>query len=375
MADLQRRAGDSAPYLQERRRLGQHAFKLRPGGIEGLMSTRGTKRFDVLGLGCTAVDDLLYVPCFPAADEKVRVVGTARRFGGLTGAALVAASRLGARCAYAGCLGTDEHSSYAAGHLDQEGIDISHAPRVPQGRVVHSIVVVGTDSGSRNVFFEGSGMIGAHETEPGDEVLRACRVLFIDQWGMAGNLRAARVARSVGAAVVADFEDAGSPLFREVLDLVDHLVLGEKFVREITGERDAVGAARALWRADRAAVIVTCGARGCWSVSAEGGLTATHHPALVVKATDTTGCGDVFHGAYAASLAQGVTLEARIRFASAAAALKARQGEIPRLAEVQKLLGVRPDSVGARRAEKHRGIPERCSPDLSGRKCKPSTKL
>ena len=339
------------------------------------MIARGTRRFDVLGLGCTAVDDLLYLPCFPAADEKIRVEGTARRFGGLTGAALVAASRLGARCAYAGCLGTDELSNYVAGYLGQEGVDISHAPRVPQGRVVHSIVIVGKDTGSRNVFFEGSGMIGAHDTEPGDDVLRACRVLFIDQWGMAGNLRAARVARLAGVAVVADFEDAGSPLFREVLDLVDHLVLGEKFAREITGERDAVGAARALWRADRAAVIVTCGARGCWSVSAERGLTAAHHPALVVKATDTTGCGDVFHGAYAASLAQGVTLEARIRFAAAAAALKARQGEIPRSVEVQKLLGVRPDSVGARRAEKHRGIPERCSPDLSGRKCKPSTKV
>jgi sugar/nucleoside kinase (ribokinase family) len=339
------------------------------------MSARGTKRFDVLGLGCTAVDDLLYVPCFPAADEKVRVVGTVRRFGGLTGAALVAASRLGARCAYAGCLGTDELSGYVAGYLDQEGIDISHAPRVPQARVVHSIVVVGTDNGSRNVFFEGSGVIGAHDTEPGDEVLRACRVLFIDQWGMAGNLRAARVARLAGAAVVADFEDSGSPLFREVLDLVDHLVLGEKFAREISGQRDAAGAARALWRADRKAVIVTCGARGCWSVSAERGRAAVHHPALAVKATDTTGCGDVFHGAYAASLARGDALEARIRFAAAAAALKAKEAEIPRLAEVQKFLGVRPDSVGTRRAEKHRLTSERRPPDLAGRKRKPSTKL
>jgi sulfofructose kinase len=332
-------------------------------------------QFDVLGLGCTAVDDLLYVPSFPAADEKMRVERTARRFGGLTGVALVAASRLGARCAYAGCLGTDELSSYVAGHLGQEGIDISHAPRVPQGRVVHSTVVVGKDVGSRNVFFEGSGMIGAHDTEPGDEVLRACRVLFIDQWGMAGNLRAARVARLAGAAVVADFEDAGSPLFREVLDLVDHLVLGEKFAREITGERDAAGAARALWRADRAAVIVTCGARGCWSLSADGGRTATHHPALVVKATDTTGCGDVFHGAYAASLARADALETRIRFASTAAALKARDGEIPRLAEVQKLLEMRLDSVSANWAANRRGISERQSPALSGRKRKSSTKL
>ena len=95
----------------------------------------------------------------------------------------------------------------------------------------------------------------------------------------------------------------------------------------------------------------------------------------MVKAADTTGCGDVFHGAYAASLARGDALEARIRFAAAAAALKARQGEIPRLAEVQKFLGVRPVSVGSGRAEKRRGIPKQYSPGFSGRKRKPSTKL
>jgi sulfofructose kinase len=42
-----------------------------------------------------------------------------------------------------------------------------------------------------------------------------------------------------------------------------------------------------------------------------------------VKVADTTGCGDVFHGAYAAALARGLDLPARVRFAAAAAALKA----------------------------------------------------
>ena len=302
------------------------------------MSAQETKPFDVLGLGCTAVDDLLYVPRFPGVDEKMQVERSLRRFGGLTGVALVAAARAGAHCGYAGCLGEDELSAYAASCLTREGVDVSFAPRLPQGRVVHSMVVVGNDSGSRNVFFEGSGLIGAHDTEPADQVIRDCRVLFIDQWGMKGNLRAARIARSAGAAVIADLEDARDPLFRAVLDLVDHLVLGESFAKEISGEPDAASAARALWRADRAAVIVTCGAKGCWSVSPETRLAPVHHPAFSVTATDTTGCGDVFHGAYAASLARGETLEARIRFAAAAAALKAQQGEIPRLAKVEGLL-------------------------------------
>ncbi len=38
---------------------------------------------------------------------------------------------------------------------------------------------------------------------------------------------------------------------------------------------------------------------------------------------DTTGCGDVFHGAYAAAIARGAGTRAAIRLASAAAGMKA----------------------------------------------------
>jgi len=84
--------------------------------------------------------------------------------------------------------------------------------------------------------------------------------------------------------------------------------------------------------------VVTCGSGGCWSVSATDPEMPRHHPAFTVMAVDTTGCGDVFHGAYAARLARGDALEERIRVASAAAALKASGGEIPHLEEVEKFL-------------------------------------
>jgi sulfofructose kinase len=41
---------------------------------------------------------------------------------------------------------------------------------------------------------------------------------------------------------------------------------------------------------------------------------------------DTTGCGDVFHGAFALAVAEKQPLAQAIRFATATAALKARHG-------------------------------------------------
>jgi sulfofructose kinase len=57
-----------------------------------------------------------------------------------------------------------------------------------------------------------------------------------------------------------------------------------------------------------------------------------------VQATNTTGAGDVYHGAYALAVAEGQTVEAAIRFASAAGALRARDGATPTRAMVEAVL-------------------------------------
>jgi sulfofructose kinase len=138
------------------------------------------KHIDVLGLGCAAVDDVLYVPSYPPADSKVRAEKWHRQCGGLTGSALVAATRLGARCAYAGCLGTDEFSGHVINNFLHEGVDVSHSPRLPEGGVVHSTIVIAGDTGSRNIFYEVRGIMGAHPSLPADDVIGNARVLFID---------------------------------------------------------------------------------------------------------------------------------------------------------------------------------------------------
>lgn len=297
-----------------------------------------TKNIDVLGLGCATVDDVLYVESFPPPDSKARVQQRLRRFGGLTGSALVAAARLGARCGYAGCLGTDDLSVEVAENFRREGIDTSHAPRLPEARVIHSTVVISQDSGGRNVFYHVNGMVGAHPSLPADEVIAQSKVVFIDQYGMPGNLRVLEKARAFGVPVVADFEDEVAPPFREVLQAVDHLILSEEFARRLTGETTAPDAALALWRPRRATVVVTCGRDGSWSMSGHTEKKPRRHRAFPVRAANTNGCGDVFHGAYAFRLACGDSLDQRIRFASAAAAVKAEQSEIPRLRSVESLL-------------------------------------
>ena len=75
-------------------------------------------------------------------------------------------------------------------------------------------------------------------------------------------------------------------------------------------------------------------------------------PPFPVDAVDTTGCGDVFHGAYIYGLLEGWPLPATVRFAAACAALKTRalggRTAIPTLDEIRKFLAAH----GAVRAER-----------------------
>jgi sugar/nucleoside kinase (ribokinase family) len=298
-------------------------------------------KYDLLGLGCAALDEVLAVDIYPTPDTKTRVLRREQHFGGLTATALVAAARLGGRCAYAGRLGLDAASLAVEENLKREGIDTSHAPRDTESGVVHSTIITAQRTGTRNVFSQAGGFTGAHEHLPTEHVVRSARVLLVDHHGVPGAIRAAKIARAAGIAVVADFERDDAPGFSELLGLVDHLIVSERFARQRTGASSAGKAVEWLWKPEHAAVVVTCGENGCWFLAPEMS-TPERVPARAVNVIDTTGCGDVFHGAYATALAAGMDLRTRLRFASVAAALKASrpggQAAIPTRVEVEAAL-------------------------------------
>jgi sulfofructose kinase len=283
-----------------------------------------SKQYDILGLGCVAVDDLLYVERYPSADSKTRILRRQRQGGGLTGTALVAAARWGAACRYAGCLGNDDLSQFIRTRLHEEGIGLEHVQCDEKIRPVHSIIVVDEGSHSRTIFFDMDGAARAADDWPSEQVIRSARVLFVDSFGVPGMIRAARIALAAGIPVVADFEHFPDHQdFAELVALANHPIVPLDFARQLTGCTRPADALRALWTPERQAVVVTCGVEGCWYLGASGPREPRHQPAFPVMVVDTTGCGDVFHGVYAATLAQGFDLPQRIQRASAAAALKA----------------------------------------------------
>jgi ribokinase len=88
-------------------------------------------------------------------------------------------------------------------------------------------------------------------------------------------------------------------------------------------------------------VILTLGAKGAFLSDRESGL-YNLVPGFIVDAVDTTAAGDVFNGALAVAISEGINIQEGIRFAHAAAALSAgktgAQPSIPFRGEIEELL-------------------------------------
>ena len=298
--------------------------------------------WDILGFGAVAVDDLVYLDAFPQPDSKVRVRARERHGGGLCATALVAASRLGARCAYVGVLGIDELSRFSLGELRHEGVDVSQVLEQPDARPHHSTILVESQHQTRTVLSYGARVTPFPPERITPQVLAGARVVFLDHTTGASGSAITLAARQAGISTVADIERM-APWVENWIGRVDHLIIGQKMALELTGQASALKAARQLG-SERAMAVVTRGERGSVACGRETRLQVLEVPAFEVEAVDTTGCGDVFHGAYAAELARGSHVQTRLQIASAVAAIKARhrggRGGLPnREAALRLVLG------------------------------------
>ncbi len=297
--------------------------------------------WDVLGFGAVAVDDLVYLASYPPPNSKAPILEERRDGGGLAGTALVAAAKLGARAAYGGVLGDDERSLYTIDALQQAGVDCSILQRRPGAGPIHSVVLVDRSTGDRVVLHNSAAVVSPCIKDFASAIPR-CRVLFVDSTVIAFANDALPIARRHGIPVVADLERTPTPEALAMGARVDHLIVGSAYAERATGLRGVAEQVRALHSPHHSATVVTDGENGCWFMIRERGNVVYHMAAFAVSPVDTTGCGDVFHGAYAARLAAGDSIERALLIATATAGIKATRpggrAGIPTMAEVDQLL-------------------------------------
>ncbi|MCL2622552.1 MAG: PfkB family carbohydrate kinase [Planctomycetaceae bacterium] len=280
--------------------------------------------FDLVGFGVATLDLIMEVASFPAAGGKSKILSSEYHGGGLTATALVAASKLGAKTWYGGALGNNERSDLVRKILTDFRVGLPDAGLYPtEAEPIFAHVYVDRQTGERTILWSDLGTASPVVNDETVNVALASKCLFIDNHFAKSLLPLYQLAKKRHVPIVGDFEAVTDSNDEEALSLVDHLIVPAKFAQHYTGAcdpGDAVG--RLLRNSGCQAAVVTDGSSGAWFADREN-RQVRHQAAFHVDVIDTTGCGDVFHGAYAASLVFGDSLETRVQTAAAAAAIKA----------------------------------------------------
>jgi sulfofructose kinase len=275
-------------------------------------------QFDVVGVGLNATDTLLLVPHFPAYAGKVPFQEEMLSPGGQVASAMVTCSRLGLRAKYIGTVGDDERGRIQMESLRSSNINLDHVQLRAGCANQSAYIIIDRTTGERTVLWRRPECLRIDPSEIAPEQISCARLLHIDGHDTAAVEHAARIARQAGIPVVVDVDTIYHG-FDRVLPYVDYLVASSEFPVQWTNESDPFKALDMIQKEYKMRVAaMTLGAHGALALT-EGRF--LYSPAFVVNCVDTTGAGDVFHGAFCYSVLQGMPMRDTLDFANAMAAL------------------------------------------------------
>jgi sulfofructose kinase len=274
-------------------------------------------RTRVICLGLSALDQIWRVTLlFPGGSQKIKSVEYATMGGGMAATAAVTVARLGGIAAFWGRGGEDAAGREMHQALSKQGVDVSQFRLFPDGQSSVSGVLVDSIGERQIVNFRGK-FPEQPDWLPLGEVATASAVLADPRW-LAGAVALFKAARAEAVPTVLDADVADAEVFETLLPLTDHAVFSEPALRGFAGSADDSELAK-IANYGCAVAAVTRGANGVTWLASD---LVHRQPASAVDAVDTTGAGDVFHGAYALAIGARLAADEAMSFASAAAALK-----------------------------------------------------
>jgi sulfofructose kinase len=315
--------------------------------------------FDLVGVGLNATDTLIKVAHFPAYGGKVPIEAEIVSPGGQVASALTAVAKLGKRVKYIGTVGDDERGRIQLQSLRETGINLDDVEVRENCPNQMAYIVIDESTGERTVFWSRAHCLTLDPDTITAEKIGCARMLHIDGHDTPAVEKAARVARELHIPVSVDV-DTIYPGFDRVLGFVDYLISSSEFPVRWTNENDpfralemiqnqygmriaamTLGAHGALARIineprpneprPKEAVKTRDsmervppprrGREGARSANEPANARFVYSPGFVVDCVDTTGAGDVFHGAFCYAVLEGMPIGDTLEFSNAMAAL------------------------------------------------------
>ncbi len=288
-------------------------------------------------MGTVVMDHQVMVRELPEPDTKAEILSDRFQVGGPVPTALALLSRFGATTAFIGKWATDRWGEMIEDDLGQAQVDLGQAVVSPAVRTGFAHVWVDANTGRRSI----AAYRGSHPIEPADldgVAWPRFQVIRLNAWPSDTAIKAASQMKAAGGRVFVDF-GSPKPNWKSLISLADLVNCPLRLLETLFPGDSMETAAKRLVDLGADAVTVTNGEAGAWFFQ---GATAIHQPAYPVDAVDTNGAGDVFTGSMVFATLKNWSAEQRLRFASAAAALKCQsignRDALPTLLQIDTFL-------------------------------------
>ena len=301
------------------------------------------KMYGIIGVGHCCQDSICTVENYPPEDGSTHILSIDdTQGGGAVATAMAAAAKLGVKTAVIANLGDDETGTKIQKGFETFGVDTKWIQHIPGGRSSSSVVMVDPAHGSRTKFPFRDNLPPIDFTPQKREAISQSEILHLDGTNYANALAAAQIAREAGTTISLDgcSRQKDNALNLKLAEMADILITNAVYPQAVTGcETREEALMQLAGLGSKKAIMTTLGKDGVMAVI-DGCI--IRFPAFSVAAVDTTGAGDVFHGAFLTAWLEGKRTEECIRFASAVSALKCQKpggrSGIPARAEADAFL-------------------------------------
>ena len=304
----------------------------------------------IVVVGSINMDLVLRVPRIVRAGETL--AGSEMRLipGGKGANQAVAAARLGADVAMVGRVGGDEYGQALLAGLRAANVDVSEVRESTGSSGLAWIQVDEAGENSIVILAGANGELSADDVIGAEATIAAADVLLLQlEIPMEAIVAAIKIAQRHDVPVQLDPAPASDNLELPWSNIVT-LCPNEGELSQLTtltesvgGTTDLVARARQLIERGVRQVVVTRGAQGAISVTADE---VAERDGFSVQAVDTTAAGDAFRAAWAVATARRFTTQDSLEFANATGALAASQAgaqpSLPTREQVDCLITTRP---------------------------------
>ena len=279
------------------------------------------KKFDMIGFGNPFQDLVIELNRLPETNVNIRMNDYCFQGGGNVPTATVAASVLGLRCAILGVAGGDMFGQASLKDFAYNHVDTSHLILDPGKRTDFCLCITEREIGGKEFISKGGDYRNLEISDLDEEFIKSAKILHIGDMLTPAKFQAADWIHESGGKVSIDAAYYRPDIY-ENYRYLDIFIASETYfntMKEALGEMTCEKAARIIHEQGPEIVIFTQGENGCKGVY-EGKYFEL--PAFKVKLVDSTGAGDVFHGAFNYALLQGWDVPECARFSSAVSAIK-----------------------------------------------------